>query len=407
MTGLCYCEIGHEVLCVESDIEKMKSLRRGRSPIREAGVDGLLDKHLRSRRLRISGDTSDLDGTDFTFICVGTPLKKDGSLDLSAVREAAASIGEAIAVKEGHHIVVVKSTVPPTTTEELVLHSLETSSGKKAGRDFGLAVNPEFMKEGSAVEDFMKPDRIVIGGLDERSVEMVRGIYSSFTCPFVEVDLSTAEMIKVASNAFLASKVSFMNEIGNLCKVLGIDVRGVARGMGYDRRIGMEFLSAGCGFGGSCLPKDVSGLAFEARKRGQRPYLLESILKVNALQPLRMIQLLERHIDPKGRKVAVLGLAFKPNTDDIRDARSKIVVEELLRRGAAVKCHDPEAMDNFRKEFPDLEYCSSAKKCVRGSDAVMIVTEWPEYADPSLYGSKLVIDGRGVVRTENYEGICW
>jgi UDPglucose 6-dehydrogenase len=328
-------------------------------------------------------------------------------MDLMAVKRAAEDVGKALRKKSEYHVVVVKSTVVPTTTETVILPALERASGKKAGREFGLAVNPEFLKEGSAVKDFMKPDRVVIGALDKVSAKAVRTLYASFDCPIVKVDLSTAEMIKVASNAFLAAKISFINEIGDICKTLGIDVRDVAKGMGYDKRIGAQFLRAGCGFGGSCFPKDVSGLASEARRRGLDPVMLDSILEVNKTQPLKMIELLEKHMDVKGKKIAVLGLAFKPDTDDIRDARSKVIVKELLRKGAKVRCHDPKAMENFRREFPKLDYCSSPMECVRGSDAVMIITEWPEYADPGLYGSKLIIDGRGVVRTKNYEGICW
>jgi UDPglucose 6-dehydrogenase len=386
--------------------EKIETLSHSQTPIHEPGVDRLLAKHLKKGTFKVSGDPEGLLQTDVTFICVGTPSRKDGSMDLAAVRQAAEDVGKALRKKK-YHVVVMKSTVVPTTTETEILPVLERASGKKAGPDFGLAVNPEFLKEGSAVKDFMQPDRVVIGALDRKSAKAVRALYASFDCPIIEVSLSTAEMIKVASNAFLAAKISFVNEIGNICKSLDIDVRDVAKGMGYDKRIGAQFLRAGCGFGGSCFPKDVSALASEARKRGLEPFMLDSILKVNEIQPLKMIELLEKHMDVKGKRIAVLGLAFKPDTDDIRDARSRVIVKELLKKGAMVRCHDPEAMGNFRKEFPRLDYCSSPRQCIRGSDAVMIVTEWPEYADPGLYGTKLVIDGRGVVRTDNYEGICW
>jgi UDPglucose 6-dehydrogenase len=407
VTGLCFSELGHEVLCIDNVPEKVEQLRHGRSPIHEPGIVGLLRKHLKSGAFRVGDRADELILTDITFICVGTPSKQDGSMDLAMLKKATEEVGKAIKAKRDYHVVVVKSTVIPTTTETVVLPALERTSKKKTGKDFGLAVNPEFLKEGSAVEDFTHPDRVVIGGFDRSSTNAVRSLYNIFDCPIVEVTLSTAEMIKMASNAFLAAKISFMNEIGNMCKGLGIDVREVAKGMGYDKRIGPQFLRAGCGFGGSCFPKDVSGLASEARRRGLDPIMLESILEINEAQPLRMIELLEKHMNVKGKKIAVLGLAFKPDTDDIRDARSRIVVKELLRKGAKVSCHDPKAMNNFKREFPELDYCSSPNECVSGSDAIMLVTEWPEYADPALYGSKLVIDGRGVVRTENYEGICW
>lgn len=407
VTGLCFSEMGHEVLCIENDPEKIDSLRKGRIPIFEPGIEGLLSEHVRKGRFRVEEDPREILQTEITFLCVGTPSRKNGEMDLRFLESAAVDVGGVLREKEGYHVVVVKSTVIPTTTETTIVPILEKSSGKKAGRDFGVAMNPEFLKEGSALRDFMNPDRVVIGALDERSGNCVRSLYRDFRCPIVEVSLSTAEMIKVASNAFLATKISFINEIGNICKSMGIDVRKVAEGMGYDKRIGPQFLRAGCGFGGSCFPKDVSGLIAEAERRGLDPVLLRSVLKVNEVQPLKIIELLENRIKIDGKRIGVLGLSFKPDTDDIREARSRIIVGELLRKGAIVRAHDPKAIDNFRKEFPDVEYLRSAKECVEGCDAILIVTEWPEYADPSIYEERLVIDGRGVVKTNNYEGICW
>ena len=214
-------------------------------------------------------------------------------------------------------------------------------------------------------------------------------------------------MIKAASNSFLATKISFVNEIGNICKDMHIDFREVAKGMGLDSRISDKFLRAGAGFGGSCFPKDVAGIAHEARVRGIEPLMLEATLEVNKRQPLRMIELLEKHMDIVGRQIAVLGLAFKPGTDDIREARSVIIVDELLKKGAIVNAHDFQAENNFKKLFPDITYYNGPEGCIKNSDAVLIVTEWPEYSNHSLYGAKLVIDGRGIVKTKNYEGICW
>jgi UDPglucose 6-dehydrogenase len=214
-------------------------------------------------------------------------------------------------------------------------------------------------------------------------------------------------MIKVASNAFLATRISFVNEVGNVCKTLNIDFRQVAEGMGMDPRIGRYFLRAGCGFGGSCFPKDLKGLIAVSRRQKVRPMLLEAVQKVNQAQPDRLVDLLVRRMDPKGMKVAVLGLAFKPDTDDIREASSLKVVASLKRKGAHVLVYDPKAMDNFRREFPDIRYFDSARECVEEADAVLILTEWKEFSDPSLFADKLVVDGRGMVRTRNYEGICW
>lgn len=407
VTGLCLAELGNEVVCIDVVPAKVEAIQAGRAPIYEPGVDELLEKHLRSGRFRATLDMSAAAGTDLTFIAVGTPSWEDGSLDLHYVEAAAEDLGRALAPKDGYHVVVVKSTVIPTTTEKVVGPALERTSGKRVGVALGVASNPEFLKEGMAVEDFMAPDRVVIGASDERTAEAVRSLYASFDCPILVVPPATAEMIKVASNSYLATKISFVNEVGNICKDMGIDMRQVAEGMGLDKRIGPHFLRSGCGFGGSCFPKDVAGLAAEAERRGLRPRLLRAALDVNADQPGRLLELLDRRMKVRGSTVAVLGLAFKPFTDDIREACSLKVVKGLLDRGARVRCYDPKAMDNFRREFPKLEYCASAEECVDGADAAVIVTEWPEFARPELYGDRLVVDGRGVVRTENYEGVCW
>lgn len=407
VTGLCLSELGHDVTCIDVIPEKVGSINAGRAPIYEPKLDDMLRSHLAKGDFRATLDIGAVVGTDITFIAVGTPSRPDGSLDLAYIQQAAENVGKVLAGKSSYHVVVVKSTVTPTTTEKLVVPALERASGKKAGRDFGVAVNPEFLKEGMAVDDFMNPDRVVIGTLDARAAELVRSLYASFDCPFLTVAPSTAEMVKVASNAFLATKISFVNELGNICKDMGIDVRDVAKGMGMDQRIGPYFLRAGCGFGGSCFPKDVSGLVAEARRRGLRPRLMEAALEVNKHQPDMLLALLEKHMDVRGVTVAVLGLAFKPDTDDVREASSRTVVKGLLERGARVQVYDPKGMDNFRREFKEITYCASARECVDGAAAVLIVTEWKEFADPALYGDKLVVDGRGVVKTKNYEGMCW
>ncbi len=407
VTGLCLAELGNEVVCIDVVPAKVQSIMEGRAPIYEPGIDGLLERHLRSGRFRATMDMGAVVSTDVTFIAVGTPSREDGSLDLGYVRAAAQSIGEALASKEGYHVVVVKSTVTPTTTDAVVGPVVESSSGKRIGDSLGIASNPEFLKEGMAIDDFMNPDRVVIGASDAKAADLVRSLYSSFDCPILTVPTATAEMIKVASNSFLATKISFVNEVGNICKDMGIDMRQVAGGMGLDARIGKQFLRAGCGFGGSCFPKDVAGLAAEAERRGLRPRVMRAALDVNAEQPLRLLELLDRRLDVRGRTVAVLGLAFKPFTDDIREASSLKVVAGLLERGASVRAYDPKAMDNFRRAYPDVTYCSSAQECLEGADAALIVTEWPEFAPPEMYGDMLVVDGRGVTRTNNYEGICW
>lgn len=407
VSGLCLTELGHRVTCIDIDEEKVDSINRGESPIFEEVIGELLERHIVNGEFRASSDPSDIVESDITFVSVGTPSREDGSLDLTFLEKAVRDVGEAIRSKNGYHLVVVKSTVMPTTTERVILPILEKHSGKKAGKDFGVCMNPEFLREGMAIHDFFHPDRVVIGALDERSSRMLLSIYEGFDCPTMVVDLATAEMIKVASNAFLATKISFINEIGNICKAMGIDVREVAEGMGQDSRISPKFLRAGCGFGGSCFPKDVRGLAAEARKLGIEPVMLDALLEVNEGQPELLVQLLERRMDIKGKKIGVLGLAFKPGTDDVRESRAIPLVQKLLERGATVLCHDPRASENFGKFFTTVTVYTSAEECVNEADAVVIVTEWSEYSNPSLYGDKLVIDGRGVVRTQNYEGICW
>jgi UDPglucose 6-dehydrogenase len=407
VTGLCLADMGFEVVCIDAMSDKVHALSASTMPFHEEGLEAMLKRNLSSGRFRASSDMKGVEGTDITFICVGTPSRRDGTLDTRDVVSAASGVGRTIRKKDGYHVVAVKSTVPPGTLESQVIPKLERQSGKRHGEGFGAASNPEFLREGSAVQDFLHPDRIVIGTRDMMAYSAMLSLYSGIDAPLVRVTPPAAEMIKLASNAFLAARVSLINEIGNLCKELDIDVREVAEGVGMDRRIGKDFLRAGCGFGGSCFPKDVKGLAAMARQQGIDPFMLDSVVDVNEEQPLRMLKLLERHLRIKGSRIGVLGLAFKPGTDDVREAPSLKIVKELLRRGAEVFVHDYEAMDNFRQLVPDVKFCRTPEECVRRSDALLIVTEWPGYSDPSLYGDKLVIDGRGVTRTNEYEGVCW
>ncbi len=406
VSGVCFAELGHQVLCVDTVREKVNSINEGVPPIFEEGLEELLRNHLRSGSFRATADYSEVPDTDITFLCVGTPSHEDGSLDLKYLLKATEDLGKALAKKKGRHTVVVKSTVPPNTTRDLVRPLLLRTSGK-AEEDLGLAMNPEFLKEGMAVKDFLNPDRVVIGAVDDRAYREVSSLYERIEAPVLRTDLSTAEMIKMASNAFLAARISLVNELGNLCKSLGLDFREVAKGVGMDPRVGPLFLKAGCGFGGSCFPKDVKSIRAQARSLGVRTDMLDATLSVNEMQPRKVIELLEKRTEVYGSTVAVLGLAFKPGTDDIREASSLTVVAELLRKGARVRAYDPQAMDNFRREFPQITYCASAKDCLRGADSALVLTEWQEFSDPSLYGSMLVVDGRGVTKTNNYEGICW
>ena len=408
VTGACLAEMGHRIIFVGRDAQKLEVIQSGKSPIFEPGLDQLLLKN----KTRISTTTDIADAvkkTDVTFICVGTPPRTDGSSDLSQIETVSHSIGKALRYGTRYHIIVTKSSVLPGTNESLVIPILEKDSEKKAGVDFGVASNPEFLKEGSAVEDFFKTDRVVIGAQDKKSRDVLENLYKPLNVPIVTTTLRTAEMIKFASNAFLATKISFANEIGNLCKELGIDSYSVFEAVGLDSRINPKFFRSGIGFGGSCFPKDVNALIAHAKSRGITTKMLNSVIAINEDQPRRMIALLKKHLDPKGRTIGVLGLAFKPDTDDIRESRAIPVITLLLRAGARVTAYDPVAMGNFRRQFPDLTYAASASD-VLDSDAVLIVTEWKEFESLD-YRGKLVIDGRRLEKARKeaavYEGVCW
>ncbi|RLG23215.1 UDP-glucose 6-dehydrogenase [Methanosarcinales archaeon] len=408
VTGACLAELGHDVICVDIDQQKVDWINAGIAPIHEPGLSELLKKHAEIR-LRATTDYNDaIPNSDLTFICVGTPSGEDGRIDLSIVRSASKSIGEALSDKRSYHVVVVKSTVVPETTEKVVAPLVR-------GENVGIAMNPEFLREGKAVYDFMNPDKIVVGG-DPRAVEMVASLYEGIPCEITRTDIRTAEMIKYANNSFLAAKISFANEIGNICKKLGIDVYDVMSAIGKDFRISEHFLNAGAGFGGSCFPKDVRALIGKAEEIGYDPMLLNAVIEVNEEQPMRMVKLLVEHIgDLRNRRIAVLGLAFKNDTDDIRESRSIPVITELLNLGAQVSAYDPLAELNMRKIFPEIDYCESALDALNGADACLIMTEWDEFRslDKEFDAMKnlVVIDGRRVVSLDHgrgiYEGICW
>jgi UDPglucose 6-dehydrogenase len=408
VTGACFAKLGHTVTCVDIDPEKVQKINKGVSPIYEEGLDGLLITY----KDRISATTDyakAMERSDITFLCVGTPSLKNGAIDLRFIQEAAQQIAEILKNTNRWHLLVVKSTVLPGTTQQIIFPLLEQYSGKKVGTDIGLAMNPEFLKEGVAIKDFLEPDRIVIGSYDEKSKSMLRELYKNFSCPLVETSLSAAEMIKYASNAFLATKISFINEIGNLCKRLDIDTYDVATGMGLDKRIGRPFLDSGIGWGGSCFPKDVDALIAWANDLNEPARIIESTRQVNIDQPLRLVEILKKHVPKlKGKTIGILGLAFKPNTDDIRDSRAIPIIKELLKQGAQVKAYDPQAMENFKKLYPTVTYCSTAND-VMSSEAVLIVTKWDAFKTLNYQG-KIVIDGRRLNEAKTaaiYEGVCW
>ncbi len=417
VTGACLADLGNHVTLVDVVEDKVEKINGGVAPIYEEGLDRMLRKNIGHGRLHA---TTRLEkavlGTNITFIAVGTPSRRDGTVDLSYIRKAAEETGSAIGKKDTYHTVVVKSTVVPGTTEGVIIPILEEASGKEAGSGFGVAMNPEFLKEGMAVSDFMNPGRVIIGGIDERSTERVYSLYRGFSCPVVKTNPRTAEMIKYASNAFLATKISFSNEMGNLCKKLSIDSYEVADGMGLDERIERRFLNSGIGYGGSCFPKDVKAIIAKGKKEGLKMSLLDAVEEVNRMQPLTIVNMLRGRMPSlRGKVVSVLGLAFKPGTDDIREAPSLAIVSELLSSGARVKAYDPKAADNFRKEFPGVEYCMSARAAIQDSDACLLLTEWDEVRrltndDFRLMKGNIVIEGRRMLDPSNvsgFEGVCW
>jgi UDPglucose 6-dehydrogenase len=414
----CFADLGHDVVNVDIDEDVVAAINDGETHIHEPGLDPLVSIY-GGDQLRATTDYDAIRDTDVTFLALPTPTNDDGSIDLSAMEAGAESIGEALATKDGYHLVVVKSTVVPSTTEEVLTPILEEASGKTVGADFGVAVNPEFQREGSAVDDFMEPDKIVLGtDGDDRALDLLAEVYEpivlQWDVPVVETGLREAEMIKYANNAFLAAKVSLINDLGNICKEYDIDAYEVADAIGKDDRIGAKFLRSGAGFGGSCFPKDVSAIIQHARAADYEPRMLQAALDVNDEQPRRLLSLLDEHVEVDGKRVAVLGLAFKPGTDDIRNSRAIPVIEGLQERGAEVVAYDPVAMGEMSERFPEIEYAESAAGALDGASGALVVTEWDEFVtldeEFDTMADPVVVDGRRVVERRTgitYEGLTW
>ncbi len=416
VTAVALATKGHNIIVIDVDNIKVDAINRGESPIWEEGLDELLLNCVRDDgSLKASSDYGEILDSDVTLICVDTISKSDGSLNLSNIEDSVKGIGTVLSKKRDYHVVVTRSTVIPGTTRNLIVPLLGKYSGKQVGSELGVAVNPEFMQEGKALQTSSHPDRIIIGEYDRKAGDMVRGIYDDISVPILRTDITTAEMIKSASNAFLTTKISFINEIGNICQKLGIDVYTVAKGMGFDHRIGDQFLNAGVGFGGSCLPKDLKALLFTSvNDLSYRPRLLEAVYDVNRDQAMRMIELAEQKLgNLANKRISILGLAFKPNTADIRVAPAIEIIRRLLEKGALIAAYDPEAMLDARRILPQARYCDSAIEAVSDSDCVLVLTEWNEFRDESLYHGKVVIDGRRILIPErakafcDYQGICW
>jgi len=410
VSACCLADLGHSITLVEIDADKVNAINSGTSPIYEVGLEKLLNAYA-GTRLVASSNYDKLSETDITIICVGTPQGPDGRADLSMIESASKYIGNSIKHKDGYHIVAVKSTVPPGTTCDLVIPAVVGKSGKDLTQ-IGFVMNPEFLREGLAVQDFMQPDRIVIGSSDQRAGDFFGQIYQGMDAPVIRTSLIAAEMIKYASNSFLATKISFSNEIGNICKMLGIDVYDVMKAVGMDHRISPHFLNAGAGFGGSCFPKDVAALISLAEDIGENPVLLKSVIEINERQPMRIIELLQKRIGSlQGKRIAVLGLSFKNDTDDVRDSRAIPVILELKRQGAMVRGYDPMATESMRRMIPDIEYFGSPSGALEGADACLVMTEWPQFRNLDkefdLMNSRVILEGRRILSCRDAEGICW
>jgi len=386
-TAVCFAFKGYNVITSTHEAKNAASINRGIPPFHEPDLEEFLLSTVKNRYLRcVLNREEAVLNTDITFVAVGTPSQPDGGINLRYIENSARDIGEALSKKDDYHLVVVKSTVVPGTTENMVKPLLEKHSGKDCGVDFGLCMNPEFLREGSAIYDTLYPDRIVIGEYDKKSGDRLEALYQDFygdeMPPTIKANLPTAELIKYANNAFLATKISFINTIANICeKIPDANVTTIAEGIGLDKRINPLFLNAGLGYGGSCFPKDVKALIALANSLGYNPTLLKAVEDVNSIQPHRAFELVKKQIgDLKDKRVAVLGLAFKPNTDDIREAVSIKLINKLLEEGANVIAYDPAAISNTKEIFGNsIRYASSAIECIKDADCCILATEWDEF----------------------------
>src|SRR5438477_10966977 len=403
VTGAVFADLGNDVICVDKDDDKIAALSAGRMPIYEPGLEEMVARNAADRRLAFTTELgAAVRRSEIVFIAVGTPSKRDGETDLGAVEAVAKAIGQAM---ERYTVIVHKSTVP-VGTGEFVRDVITRHQARRV--PFDVVSNPEFLREGSAIEDTLRPDRIVIGAPTQQVAMTLLELYAPLERPMIITDVPSAEMIKYASNAFLSTKISFINAIANICELAGADVTQVMKGMGLDPRIGSAFLSAGLGYGGSCFPKDTDSLVHTAATLGYDFALLRAVVDVNRERAAHFVDVIAKAVGPlDGRVIAVLGLAFKPNTDDMREAKSVEVVDRLLERGATVRVYDPVAMDHARKTLPDgVEYCDSPYGAATGADAVALVTEWNEFKFLNLERLRsvmrrpLVFDGRNVWEPE-------
>ena len=421
VTGVCFAEFGVNVICADVDREKISKLEQGEVPIYEPGLDDLVARNHKQGRLRFTTDTAEaVNDSLVVFIAVPTPPRDDGSTDLSAVESVARAVGRTM---DGYKVVVTKSTVPVGTAEKVrgwIREELDART--TVSNEFSVASNPEFLREGAAIGDFMRPDRVVIGTDDEQATAILKSLYRPLyliEAPIVLTNVVTAELIKYAANAFLATKISFINEFANLSEAVGADVHDVARAIGLDKRIGPKFLHPGPGFGGSCFPKDTLSVAHFARERGSDLHIVDAVIDVNQRQRQRMVDKITAVLDGDlaGKRIGMLGLSFKPETDDMRDSPAVAVIRGLLERGAAVQAYDPQAMAAAEKELPEVELCEDAYAACQGADALVIITEWNEFRMldlprvKSLLNTPVLVDLRniyepGPMRDAGFTYVC-
>jgi len=405
VTGACLAEIGNSVICMDDDVKKIESLQKVIMPFYEPDMAEIVQKNVSSARLSFTTSVEEaVVNADIVFICVGTPQKPDGEADLTQVENVAWRVARAM---RGYTVIVEKSTVP-VKTGGWIKRTIALNNANNA--DYDIVSNPEFLREGKAVYDFMHPDRIVIGAESERAAQIIRELYKPLKAPVIITNIETSELIKHASNAFLATKISYINAIASICENVGADVEKVAEGMGYDRRIGTDFLNAGIGYGGYCLPKDTAAFIRIAEEAGYDFELLKAVRKINEYQRQQLFYKIKKELwNLNGKTIGILGLSFKPDTDDMREAPAIDIIGRLLEEGVRIKAYDPRAMDNCRAIFPDIEYGKDAYEVAEGSDALVIVTEWDEFKKldllkiKSLLQQPIIVDGRNIYEPAQME----
>jgi UDPglucose 6-dehydrogenase len=406
VTGACFAESGVNVTCVDNNIAKIQQLSNGTVPIYEPGLESIIKRNVEKKRLSFTTSLKDgIESAEVIFIAVGTPPGEDGSADLKHVLEVAKEIGSVIT---NHIVVVTKSTVPVGTSEKIRNAIQKELDKRKLNLQFNMASNPEFLKEGAAVEDFLKPERIVIGIDNEKSADIMKRLYMPFVLnnhPILFMDIASAEITKYAANAMLATRISFINEIANLCDILGADINSVRKGIGSDSRIGSKFIYPGTGYGGSCFPKDVKAIIKTANDNGYELNVIKAVERANEYQKNVIFNKMTGHFhnDLKNKTIGIWGLSFKPKTDDIREASSLILIDKLLEAGAKIKAYDPAALNETKKELGDkIEYCADQYEAIEGADAMALMTEWSEFHLPDfakmadLMNSKVIFDGRNI-----------